>query len=89
MEGEFQDQGHLDKYLEEWLSPIDSQHDQSLFSEEEKKNIYIYTSASPTQRRNRKQVESLFETTNLPNIDQYSPDLVIHLPLGLLALTTS
>ena len=40
MEGEFQDKGHLDKYLEEWLSPIESQHDQSLFSEEEKKNIY-------------------------------------------------
>ena len=36
MEGEFQDQGHLDQYLEEWLSPRGSQSVHGFFSEEEK-----------------------------------------------------
>ena len=34
MEGEFQDQGHLDQDLEEWLSPIGIQYVHSFFSEE-------------------------------------------------------
>ena len=34
MEGEFQYQGQLDKYLEEWLSPIGSQSVHGVFSEE-------------------------------------------------------
>ena len=33
MEDKLQDQGNLDKYLEEWLSPIGSQPDPSLLSE--------------------------------------------------------
>ena len=36
MEGEFQDQGQLDQYLDEWLSPIGSQSVHGFFSEEEK-----------------------------------------------------
>ena len=36
MEGEFQDQGQLDKYLEEWLSPGGIQSVHGFFSEEEK-----------------------------------------------------
>ena len=36
MEGEFQDQGQLDEYLEEWLYPIGSQSVHGFFSEEEK-----------------------------------------------------
>ena len=36
MEGELQDQGHLDQYLEEWLSKIGSQSVHVFFSEEEK-----------------------------------------------------
>ena len=35
MEGEFQDQGQLDKDLEEWLSPRGSQYVCGFFSEEE------------------------------------------------------
>ena len=46
MEGKFQDQGHLDQDLEEWLSPIGSQSVHSLFSEENKKeSIHIDDSA--------------------------------------------
>ena len=46
MEGKFQDQGHLDQDLEEWLSPIGSQSVHSLFSEENKKDsIHIDDSA--------------------------------------------
>ena len=42
MEGELQDQGLLDQYLEEWLSPIGSQTDQGLFSDEDKQeSIHI------------------------------------------------
>ena len=37
MECEFQDQGQLDQYLEEWLSPRGSQSVHGFFSEEEKK----------------------------------------------------
>ena len=36
MEGEFQDQGQLDQYLEEWLYPRGSKYVHSFFSEEEK-----------------------------------------------------
>ena len=36
MEGESQDQGNLDKYLEEWLSPRGSQYVYGFFCEEEK-----------------------------------------------------
>ena len=39
MEGEFQDQGHIDKDLEEWLSPRGSQYVHGFFSEEEKPRI--------------------------------------------------
>ena len=35
MKGEFQDQGQLDKYLEEWLYQIRSQTDHGFFSEED------------------------------------------------------
>ena len=42
MEGEFQDQGKLDKDLEEWLSPIGIQSVHGFFSEEEKQqSIWI------------------------------------------------
>ena len=36
MEGEFQDQDQLDKYLEEWMYPRRSQSVHGLFSKEEK-----------------------------------------------------
>ena len=36
MEGELQDQGQLDQYLEEWFSPRQSQSVHGLFSEEDK-----------------------------------------------------
>ena len=43
MEGKFQDQGHLDQYLEELLYPKGSQHNRGFFSEEEKQeSINIY-----------------------------------------------
>ena len=35
MEGEFQDQEHLDQDLEEWLSPRGTHSDHGLLSEEE------------------------------------------------------
>ena len=38
MEGEFQNQGQIDQYLEEWLSPRGSQYIQGFFSEEDKQN---------------------------------------------------
>ena len=37
MEGEFQNKGQLDQYLEEWFYPIGSQSVHGFFSEEEKK----------------------------------------------------
>ena len=36
MEGEFQDQGQLDQYLEQWLSPRGSQSVHGFFFEEQK-----------------------------------------------------
>ena len=46
MEGEFQDQGQLDKDLEEWLSPRGSRSVHGFFSEEEKQeSIYMEHSA--------------------------------------------
>ena len=36
MEGEFQDQGQLDQYLDEWFSPRGIQSVHGFFSEEEK-----------------------------------------------------
>ena len=42
MEGEFQDQGQIDQYLEEWLSPRGSQSVQYFFYKEEKQeSIWI------------------------------------------------
>ena len=46
MEGEFQDQGQLDQYLEEWLSPRGSQSVHGFFSEEyNQESIQIEDSA--------------------------------------------
>ena len=45
MEGELQDQGKLDQYLEEWLSPRWIQSVHSFFSEEDKQE-YIQTKDS-------------------------------------------
>ena len=46
MEGEFQDQGELDQYLEEWLSPRGSQSVHGFFSEEEnQESIWMEYSA--------------------------------------------
>ena len=74
MERKFQDQGQLDLELEEWLSPNPPS---------------VQTLAFRLQRRNRENVDSLLETTTLPNLDQAAPDLGINLPLGVVALTTS
>ena len=51
--------------------------------------LSVQTLASTVQRRNREQIDSLLETTTLPNIYQAAPDLVIHLPLGMVALNSS
>ena len=48
MEGELKDQGKLDQYLEEWLSPRWSQPDRSFFSKEEKQE-YIRIEDSDTE----------------------------------------
>ena len=40
-EGEFQDQGQIDQYFEEWLYPRRSQPDCGFFSEEEQQSIQI------------------------------------------------
>ena len=46
MEGEFQDQGKLDQYLEEWLYPRGSQFIHGFFSEEEnQESIWMEDSA--------------------------------------------
>ena len=37
LEGEFQDQGQIDQYFEDWLSPRGSQYVHGFFSEEYKK----------------------------------------------------
>ena len=51
MEGEFQYQGQLDQYLEEWLSPRGSQSVHSFFSEEEKQeSVRIEDSAQEGAR---------------------------------------
>ena len=48
MEDEFQDQGQLDQYLEEWFSSRQSQSVHSFFSEEEKQE-YIWIEYSTTK----------------------------------------
>ena len=47
MEGEFQDQGQLDLYLEEWLSPRGSQSVHSFFSEEQKQDSIRMKDSAP------------------------------------------
>ena len=47
MEGEFQDQGQLDKDLEEWLSPRGSQSVHGFFSEEEKQDSIRIEDSTP------------------------------------------
>ena len=47
------------------------------------------TLAFTLQRRNREQIDSLLDTTTLPNLDQSAPDIGINLPLGVVVLTTS
>ena len=49
----------------------------------------VYTLASTLQRGDHEQTDSLLEKNTLPNIDQAAPDLGIHLPLGVVDLTTS
>ena len=47
MEGEFHDQGQLDQYLEEWLSPVGSQYVHCFFSEEEKQEYIQIEYSAP------------------------------------------
>ena len=47
MEGEFQYQGQIDKYLEEWLSPRGIQPDCSFFSEEENQDSIRIECSAP------------------------------------------
>ena len=47
MEGEFQYQGQLDQYLEEWLSLRGSQSVHGLFSEEEKQESIQTEDSAP------------------------------------------
>ena len=47
MEAEFQDQGPLDQYLEEWLSPIGSQSVHGFFTEEEKQESIRTEDSAP------------------------------------------
>ena len=47
MEGEFQDQGQLDKDLEYWLSPRWSQSVHGFFSEEEKQEYIRMEDPAP------------------------------------------
>ena len=51
-------------------------------------SIRIYYCFSSSEK-NREQIDSILETTNLPNKYQAPPDLGIYLPLGLVALATS
>ena len=51
MEDEFQDQGQLDQYLEEWLSPRGSQSVHGLFSEEEKQEYIRIEDSAPEGAR--------------------------------------
>ena len=47
MEGEFQDQGQLDKDLEEWLYPRGSQSVHGFFSEEENQEYIRMEDSAP------------------------------------------
>ena len=47
MEDKFQDQGHIDKYLEEWLSPRRIKTNRGLFYEEEKEDYTCIKDSSP------------------------------------------
>ena len=47
MEGEFQYQGHIDRDLEEWLSPIGSQYVHGFFSEKEKQQSILLEDSAP------------------------------------------
>ena len=47
MEGEFQDPGHIDQDLEEWLSPRGSQLDCGLFSEEDNQEYIQIENSDP------------------------------------------
>ena len=47
MEGELQDQGKLDQYQEEWLSPRGSQSVHSFFSKEEKQQYIRIEDSDP------------------------------------------
>ena len=47
MEGEFQYQGQLDQYLEEWLSPRGIQYVHGFFSEEEKQESIRIEDSAP------------------------------------------
>ena len=51
MEGEFQDQGHLDQDLEEWLSPRGSQSVHGFFSEEENRESIRMEDLAPEGAR--------------------------------------
>ena len=55
MEGEFQDQGQLDQYLEEWLSPRGSQSVHGFFSEEEKQTSIRMEDSAPARAIMRNQ----------------------------------
>ena len=50
--------------------------------------LSVYTLDCPFQRRNRERIYSLLETTTIPNLDKDAPDIEIHIPLGMVALTT-
>ena len=52
------------------------------------KFLSVYTIVYPPQRRNHNYVDSLLETTILPNTDQDAPDLGTYVPLGLIVSTT-
>ena len=51
MEGESQDQGKLDKYLEEWLYPRGSQYVHGFFSEEDKQESIRTEDSAPEGAR--------------------------------------
>ena len=47
MEDEFQDQGQIDQYLEEWLSPKGSQYVHGFFFEEDKQDFIRMEYSAP------------------------------------------
>ena len=47
MEGEFQDQGQLDQYLEEWLYPRGGQYVHSFFYEQKKQDCIQIENSDP------------------------------------------